>query len=178
MNLSAQILPLLSPFLDESDKLTLPSLKKNKDSWVDLGEAQDSSHTIVKSGELKKLNEYGQNQVRTFVLFGDGHIDYFKDKIMYRGSLKLTYDSQVIVTDQTPRKSSKSESIQLPRATKIEALGTIVSPGSARNLKYLQIQTPNRTYYLSGISVQGESSSHSVALWAEKLNNVILAINN
>lgn len=29
MNLSAQILPLLSPFLDESDELTLPSLKKN-----------------------------------------------------------------------------------------------------------------------------------------------------
>ena len=180
-NLSSQVLPLLSPFLDNSDKLTLPSLKKSKDSWVDLGEAQDSLHTIVKSGELKKLNEYGQNQVRTFVLFGDGHIDYFKDKIMYRGSLKLTKDSQVIVTDQTPRKSSKSESLQLPRMTKLEAPGTIVSQngsGSARNLKYLQIQTPNRTYYLSGISVPGESSSHSVALWAEKLNNVILAINN
>lgn len=59
MNLSSQVLPLLSPFLDETDELTLPSLKKNKDSWVDLGEAQDSSQTIVKSGELKKLNEYG-----------------------------------------------------------------------------------------------------------------------
>lgn len=63
--------------------------------------------------------------MRTFVLFGDGHVDYFKDKIMYRGSLKLTKDSQVIVTDQTPRKSSKSESIQLPRGTKIEAPGTV-----------------------------------------------------
>ncbi len=60
------------------------------------------------------------------MLFGDGHIDYFKDKIMYRGSLKLTKDSQIIVTDQTPRKSSKSETIQLPRPTKLEVSGTIV----------------------------------------------------
>ena len=27
MNLSSQVLPLLSPFLDESDELTLPTLK-------------------------------------------------------------------------------------------------------------------------------------------------------
>ena len=100
---------------------------------------------------------------------------------MFRGSLKLTNDSHVIVTDQTPKKSGKSESIQMPRITKIEAPGTKVSKNGgdlARNLKYLQIQTPNRTYYLSGITVPGESSSNSVALWAEKLNNVILAINN
>jgi hypothetical protein len=95
---------------------------------VDLGEDQISSHNLVRSGELKKLNEYGQNQVRTFVLFGDGHIDYFKDKIMFRGSLQLTKDSQIIVTDQTPRKSSKSDTILLPRGTKVvEAPTTIVS---------------------------------------------------
>jgi hypothetical protein len=129
MSLSSHIpQPPLPTFLDDVSDKKLPALKK-LDSWVDLGgDDQVSSHALVRSGELKKLNEYGQNQVRTFVLFGDGHIDYFKDKIMYRGSLQLTKDSQIIVTDQTPRKSSKSDTILLPRgATKVEAPGTIVS---------------------------------------------------
>jgi len=61
---------------------------KKIDSWVDLGSMTEDRHLVmIHSGDLKKLNEYGQNQIRTFVLFGDGHIDYFKDKIMYRGSL-------------------------------------------------------------------------------------------
>jgi len=39
----------------------------------------------VHSGELKKRNEYKRNQVRMFVLFKDGKVHYYKDKILSRG---------------------------------------------------------------------------------------------
>ena len=34
---------------------------KKKDSWVDLGDADERHMVVIHSGELKKLNEYGQN---------------------------------------------------------------------------------------------------------------------
>jgi PH domain len=64
---------------------------------VDLGDDDtlDDSAVIIHSGELKKKNKLKVNQQRTFVLFKDGSIHYYKDKIMYRGQISLTADSKV-----------------------------------------------------------------------------------
>ena len=66
-----------------------------KDSWVDLGgeDSSDKDAKIFFSGDLKKRNEHNMNQLRTFVLFNDGRIHYYKDKILYRGQITLTSDT-------------------------------------------------------------------------------------
>ena len=51
---------------------------------------------LVYSGELKKKNKYFMKQVRFFVLTRDGRVDYFKDKILLRGSIRLAKDSKVV----------------------------------------------------------------------------------
>jgi hypothetical protein len=65
------------------------------DSWVDLGaeDETDKDAKIFFSGDLKKRNEHNMNQLRTFVLFNDGRIHYYKDKILYRGQITLTSDT-------------------------------------------------------------------------------------
>lgn len=64
---------------------------------MDLGSAE-CGDPIVHSGELKKRNQYNMAQLRTFVLFKDGRVHYYKDKIMYRGQIVLTPDTQIVVT--------------------------------------------------------------------------------
>jgi hypothetical protein len=65
------------------------------DSWIDLGaeDSEDKETKIFFSGDLKKRNEHNMNQLRTFVLFNDGRIHYYKDKILYRGQIILTSDT-------------------------------------------------------------------------------------
>ena len=47
---------------------------------------------------MKKRNEFYIKQVRLFILNKEGKIDYYKDKILYRGTIKLTKDTKVIKT--------------------------------------------------------------------------------
>jgi hypothetical protein len=56
------------------------------DSWTDLSDEKDDL-TILYSGELKKLsnNTLKSSKLLTFVLFRDGSLHYYKDKIMHRG---------------------------------------------------------------------------------------------
>ncbi len=77
---------------------------KKADSWVDLGSEDDttSEAQIYHSGDLKKRNEHNMNQLRTFVLFKDGRIHYYKDKILYRGQIILTKDTHIVVSNRKP----------------------------------------------------------------------------
>ena len=70
-----------SPIDFESLRTVIVPVKamKREDSWTDLME----DGNIVHSGELKLDNQ----AMRTFVLFADGNIHFYKDKILFQGSI-------------------------------------------------------------------------------------------
>ena len=102
-------------------------------------------------------------QVRTFVLFQDGNIVYYKDKIMFRGQFQLTHGTTIILETNRPRRKSSTVSIDEVAKEYDKA-------------KYIEIHTPLRVYYLTGVSTQKMTSYESARIWADKLKSVILSI--
>jgi hypothetical protein len=58
----------------------------------------ENEKETVYEGNLKKKNKYFWNQSRTFILFRDGKLNYYKDKALYRGCILLCGNTKVVKT--------------------------------------------------------------------------------
>jgi hypothetical protein len=55
---------------------------------------------ILFKGELKKKNKFFWQQVRTFILYRDGKLSYYKDKVLLRGTITLSKHTKVVKTQK------------------------------------------------------------------------------
>lgn len=85
-SLNTQDLPLARKMSNKSDS---PS-----------SQTKTEEDNVVYKGELKKKNKFFWQQVRTFILYREGKLSYFKDKVLLRGTIILTPNTKVVKTQK------------------------------------------------------------------------------
>ena len=71
------------------------------EEWIDVAKDCDPNlSTLIYQGDLKKRTNYKFSQRRTFLLYSDGRLEYYKDQVLYRGTLQLTSKSRVTLTQE------------------------------------------------------------------------------
>ena len=122
---------LKMPFTRKASEST--DLSKNDSFWCKSGNPEV---TTVYKGELKKKNKFFWSQVRTFVLFSDGKLNYYKDKALLRGCIRLTADSKVVKTAKdkfeivTPSRTyflNEAENSKLSSETWIDKIREVIT---------------------------------------------------
>ena len=80
-------IPIKPELIEESPKrgFSLTDSSKPKDG-------------VVYQAVMKKKNKFFWNQDRLVVLLAEGKMNYYKDKVLYRGTINLTKDTKVVMT--------------------------------------------------------------------------------
>ncbi|TNV72710.1 hypothetical protein FGO68_gene8547 [Halteria grandinella] len=127
-----------------------------KNSWVDLNDEMSDSdqHEIVWKGVLKKRTSYKMSQQRTFVLYMDGRLEYYKDEVLYRGVLQLIPSSKVNLA--------------------VESIDGRLSlfPGKKWVLR-LTLQEGGKDVRLSAQKQEGKSEEDVLSEWHQRIMHVI-----
>eukprot|EP00347_Sterkiella_histriomuscorum_P022448 403338451 len=112
----------------------------NQQTWSDVGE--DEENIVLYQGELKKRNKFYWNQVRFFVLSKNGTLNYYKDKQLLRGFIKLCKDTKIVKTAkdkfeiQCPQRTfylSESDNYRLSSDEWIEKISEIIEKMKVNN---------------------------------------------
>ena len=95
------------------------------DKWTvpeEVKEVKVNSTEPILVGDMRKVNWLYMSQRRTFKLYRDGQIKYYKNEVQHKGTIILASDSRIVKTGR-----AKFEIIQPTRTWYLEefAAGTI-----------------------------------------------------